>query len=476
MPKYILSDLTNTPYYHTIIDVTYYTIIFISLVVSFFLLYKRLSSTFGYSRKQIRRFAIIMMLISYPAGVVSARAVNMFYFPSHFWNLAFFTDQLVHGKYVTFHAALLLPIALSIFSIRAFKFNFFEVWDTVFLYIPLGHAIGRVACLMVGCCWGNEISCDLFGQQYIFDNPIPLYAIFLNLTIFLFLRFCFNRIYGPGGAYHLKGLIISLYLIIYGNMRLLLELSRKEEVVSWGLTQAQIVMISFIIAGSLLFVAVMAKDSIRQKQKYFFSILLFCAGLIVAGLLYVYLVDRQVLSWPFRKVTNTADAYGMILGYLPAVILSLCSVYLLKIVSLPIVESFKWKRISPVYYGGLVVSIFYAIFMLLPIRFGFHLFSIWPSVIILSILNAVSEEIAFRLVLYRLLKKAINYSLPANAIQSLAYSIPHFFIGGSIFAVQAFFFGLLLGFIMEKNKSIVPCMICHFIVDLGAIGYPILTS
>jgi membrane protease YdiL (CAAX protease family) len=100
----------------------------------------------------------------------------------------------------------------------------------------------------------------------------------------------------------------------------------------------------------------------------------------------------------------------------------------------------------------------------------------WPPVVILSFLNAVSEEVFYRLVFYQLLKKALSGPVVANLIQSLVYSSVHFLIGGVQFAAFAFCYGLLLGLIMERNRSVTPCIICHFCIDIGNIGLPLLVT
>jgi len=100
--------------------------------------------------------------------------------------------------------------------------------------------------------------------------------------------------------------------------------------------------------------------------------------------------------------------------------------------------------------------------------------AVWPAVIILSLLNAFSEEIFYRLVLFELLRKFIRSALFVNIIQSAAYALPHYFIGGLQFASFAFLYGILLGMIKEKNESIIPCVVCHFVIDLGNIGAPLL--
>ena len=117
----------------------------------------------------------------------------------------------------------------------------------------------------MGCCWGNPVSCTLFGHTFEFDNPIPLYAIFYKTMIFLFLRAWFNKIYSSDDNRIYSGLITSLYFILYGNIRLVSEIYRKSQIVSWGLTQAQIAMICFIIFGSLIFITIMLTNFVQKE-------------------------------------------------------------------------------------------------------------------------------------------------------------------------------------------------------------------
>ena len=123
---------------------------------------------------------------------------------------------------------------------------------------------------------------------------------------------------------------------------------------------------------------------------------------------------------------------------------------------------------------GIIGSTGYSIYVLFPLRFGIYNYTFWPPVLILSVLNAFAEEILFRLVLFQLLKKITNNYLVSNLIQSFMYSILHFFIGGFIFGIMALLYGFILGVIAEKSESIAPTLLCHFLIDLGAIGAPLL--
>jgi membrane protease YdiL (CAAX protease family) len=89
-------------------------------------------------------------------------------------------------------------------------------------------------------------------------------------------------------------------------------------------------------------------------------------------------------------------------------------------------------------------------------------------------MNAAAEEIIYRFALYNIIKNAAYKTAVANIVQALVYSLIHFMIAGAVFGILSFIFGLILGMIAERNKSLIPAFICHFIIDLGVIGMPML--
>jgi phosphatidylglycerol---prolipoprotein diacylglyceryl transferase len=484
MLKHILDNILQLSNTSLILEVVYYSVILIALSVSAVLFYKHLLCL-GYDKKKTLRFILMSLILSYPLGIVSARMVGIFYFPSQFWSIDFFINQILYGKHVTFHAAIILPIIMIFCFTIIMKFKIGEVWDAFFIYMPLGHAIGRVACLLVGCCWGRSVSLSFLGQTYTFDNPVPLYSICCNIIIFFLLKGLFNWIYSREENRKYSGLVVSLYLVLYGNVRLLLELLRTTKVVFMGLTQAQIVMIVFIIWGSLVFLFIMSKSLLlridrrgrKEKKIFLFSLFGLFTYFLVIGLLYWFLSSNHIINWPFHKVHSITEAYQTILEYLPIFVVALLSMIWLLPSGLPVLQYFTWRTYSFGSFAiGIVMSMGYIIYMLHRVKFGIHIPSVWPPVFILSLLNSVAEEIVFRIVLYGLLQKIMKSDLSTNIIQGLVYAAIHLFIGGNLLAFQALILGLLLGWIRNKNKSVIPCIIIHFFADLGAIGYPILAS
>jgi membrane protease YdiL (CAAX protease family) len=128
-----------------------------------------------------------------------------------------------------------------------------------------------------------------------------------------------------------------------------------------------------------------------------------------------------------------------------------------------------------VFYAGLAFSIFYTVYLLVLKEPRLRGPAFWPPVIILSAMNAVSEEIVYRFAAYKIFMQADYSKLASNIAQSLLYSLIHFIIGGPILGAFSIIYGIILGFVMEHNDSVTPCIICHFVIDIGCIGLPMLS-
>lgn len=261
----LLAGTVGFPLLGWILNGGYYGLIITAIATTTALFYNTMTRA-GCDPSRLRVFVCLSGLLALPLGVISSRAANIFYFPPSEWGLALIRQQLAAGALETFHAALVLPLVFIIVLAIILKLRLWLVFDTLFLYLPAGHAIGRTGCLLVGCCWGRPITLSLFGRTVTFDNPVPLYEIGLNLFLFLFLRFQYDRIYGSGSCSPMgRGLITAGYLMGYGLIRMGLELLRKEQVIGWGLTLAQWGMAGFILTGLTGLLVIYLRDR-RPRQ------------------------------------------------------------------------------------------------------------------------------------------------------------------------------------------------------------------
>lgn len=126
--------------------------------------------------------------------------------------------------------------------------------DKYYIFIPalgLGHAIGRLGCLLAGCCYGIEtdhgFSIHLHGANRV---PIQLYE---SLGLLLITFFILKKLKSEFN-------IIALYLLLYSVLRFVLEFYRGDGIRGvWivGLSTSQIISM-VIVAGMSINLALRA--------------------------------------------------------------------------------------------------------------------------------------------------------------------------------------------------------------------------
>lgn len=208
----------------------------------------------------------------------------------------------------------------------------------------------------------------------------------------------------------------------------------------------------------------------RRALAVFSLTLVMSAGL--AGLL----LHQGLVPWPFRGTDTVFGTWGRIPVCAPVLIFALISLFWLRHAGLPIREWFSWKQVSPLFFAGLGVSIGYSLYLFYTSPFPLKSAGFIPPALVMGLMNAVSEEIIYRLIFMQLLAAAFGSRPRANLIQATVYALPHLLIGGPLFFLLATGYGLLLGRITHATGSIFPAIICHFIIDIGAIGLPLLIN
>jgi phosphatidylglycerol:prolipoprotein diacylglycerol transferase len=155
-----------------------------------------------------------------------------------------------------FAAAVIAAIVL----LRRYGLPALPTFDVISPSLALGHAIGRIGCLLAGCCWGG--SCEL-PWAVTYTNPIaaqnlgtplhqplhpfPVYSGLFNIALYLLLAALFRR--GPA-----SGRVFATYLMCYGVGRFLLEWTRGDAargfVLGGFLSTSQLISLILILAGA----------------------------------------------------------------------------------------------------------------------------------------------------------------------------------------------------------------------------------
>jgi len=122
--------------------------------------------------------------------------------------------------------------------------------DRFAVILPFSIGIGRVGCLIAGCCrgvpWDGPWAIS-YGDG-IPRHPAPLYEMLFNIAMgFVLLALCRRQI--------LFGRLFALYLLCYGAFRFLIEFIRDTAKPYDGLSAYQLMCIVMIVAGAWALIA-----------------------------------------------------------------------------------------------------------------------------------------------------------------------------------------------------------------------------
>ena len=175
--------------------------------------------------------------------------------------LDYILEQVRHGNFdiffsgIVFYGALIGGIAGGILGTKIAGCSTSGLIRTVVPYIPLGHGIGRIGCLMGGCCYGMEYTgpfavyyphsiVGLSPDQGYF--PVQPLEALINVGICLILLWYEKRAKNGGK-------LLFAYLGMYAVSRFFLEMLRGDAVrgIWYAISTSQIISLG-LLAVSLV--------------------------------------------------------------------------------------------------------------------------------------------------------------------------------------------------------------------------------
>ena len=153
-----------------------------------------------------------------------------------FWNVLDFRA----GGLVFYGGFIGAALAVILYTRLYGKQPLWKIADAFAPSIPLGHALGRIGCLMYGCCYGTacdlpwaikfpagSLAYDALGQAL--DNaahsvdlhPTQIYAALLNLALYGGLAWLYRR-------KRFNGQVFSVYIVGYSINRFIVEFFRGD--------------------------------------------------------------------------------------------------------------------------------------------------------------------------------------------------------------------------------------------------------
>lgn len=142
--------------------------------------------------------------------------------------------MLQHGGMAWF-GGFIFGLGGAYLFIKRNNLNLLKTLDLIIPFVALAQAIGRIGCLLNGCCYGAVSDFGLYFK--VFHQvliPTQLYSSLLMLLNFIILRFM-------QGKKHLPGQIIFGYLFLYSLKRFFIEFLRNDSPrIFYGLTLFQL--------------------------------------------------------------------------------------------------------------------------------------------------------------------------------------------------------------------------------------------
>ena len=183
----------------------------------------------AYAHITTEQLSDLMTLVIF-AGIAGARALYVLQNWSMFSNNPAEIIRIDHGGLV-FYGGFLCAIAVMIVYCVRKKISVVKMMDITAPGLAFGHGLGRLGCFINGCCFGKPTSLP-WGHVYPEGtlpsqcyhaaplHPVQLYETFGDLIIFAILFYYVGRLK--------KGMIFSIYIILYGTLRFLDEFLRGD--------------------------------------------------------------------------------------------------------------------------------------------------------------------------------------------------------------------------------------------------------
>ncbi len=130
--------------------------------------------------------------------------------------------------------------------------------DIIAPSLAIGAAIGRIGCLLNGCCYGEPTTLpwaiNLLGA---YRHPTQIYEFFMNLIVF-------SVVWSMRKRFQIPGMLFWLYLSGYSLGRFGVEFVRVNITVWLGLSASQLIsLVLFIVSVTAMFL--LRREKVAEK-------------------------------------------------------------------------------------------------------------------------------------------------------------------------------------------------------------------
>lgn len=205
---------------------------------------------FGLSEDAVLDIAILAV----PGGFIGAK---LLYLIVEFGNIIsgkFTISNLLTGFVV--YGGIIGGVVTAMIYCRVKKIKFLKYFDLILPAVALAQGFGRVGCFLAGCCYGKETN-SIFGIVFEHSEFAPNGVKLLPTQLISSAgNFIFAGILFAMARKNKKdGRVGSMYLILYGVGRFLIEFLRDDPRGSVGfLSTSQFISLFIVAAGIVLYV------------------------------------------------------------------------------------------------------------------------------------------------------------------------------------------------------------------------------
>ncbi|MGA2802068.1 MAG: prolipoprotein diacylglyceryl transferase [Verrucomicrobiota bacterium] len=200
-------------------------------------------------------------------GILGARIVYVTtYWKDEFAGQSFSEIFMIQHGGLVYYGGLIGAMIAGFIYIRWKKLPLWKTADVLAPSIALGNIIGRIGCLLNGCCYGRPTDLP-WGIRFPSDHPtggLPVhptevYDALNNFILYLLLAWLFRR-------KKFDGEVFATYLIGYAIIRTVMEYFRGDyppDQIHFGLTPGELISIPVFIAG-LSLAAILSRSQKKQ--------------------------------------------------------------------------------------------------------------------------------------------------------------------------------------------------------------------
>ncbi len=227
----------NLPYYNIIVG--------LAIAIGFLLFELRLGRTFGPTSRQTST-ALLCVLPALLVGFTAARLLSLSFHHSQITVLNLAAGGLVfYGSFV--------GIGVYCVILLAFRLPLREILSEAIAPFVFSHAVGRIGCLVAGCCYGRDVV--LGGVEFRFPTQ-AIESIFLFCLGFALWHASQRR-------------RIGIYLLAYPSFRFLIEFLRGDDRGKVGripLSPSQLISLIVILVMVLLLIRAEIASSETKRR------------------------------------------------------------------------------------------------------------------------------------------------------------------------------------------------------------------